>query len=206
MDRKQFILMAFANTNAAPEKFRGQLAYLNLKADFLEAEGLLDPPRAKGEKKPRQSVDYLARLLEPQQNAFLAFWKAYNAVPKPHKSGGRNEAAMRWGEILPDTVLARRIIDAAKDDARRWSENPSQGTRKFAQGWLTERRWEDYDPAQEQAQPGTPGDAEYRKALADLRHWEGLARARPYDRGLEQQVEAARAKVQALKPGAPHEP
>jgi hypothetical protein len=200
MDRKQFILMAFASTRPAPDSFGKELAYLHTKADFLEQEGILDPPKAKGEKKPRKSVDYLARLEDWQRALFLQFWRYYNAVPKEYRSGGRNEAAMRWGDILPDEVLGRRIMEAARADAKRWTEAPTQGaTRKFAQGWLSERRWEDYEPPPAQAPNGAPDDAEHRKALADLKHWEGLARLKPLDRNLEQQVEAARAKVRELQ-------
>jgi len=75
--------------------------------------------------------------------AFNEFWKAF-AYKK-----GRAEAADAWLSIPNLTrYQAGRIIDAAAKEAKSRRELIARGqTPKWAQGWITARRWEDWEDA-----------------------------------------------------------
>lgn len=82
---------------------------------------------------------------------FLDFWTAFNLKK------GKAEAADIWLEIssLHDT-LAGEIIKAAKVEALRRPELIEKGhSPKWAQGWLSGRRWEDEhgSPGQKESKP-----------------------------------------------------
>jgi hypothetical protein len=91
------------------------------------------------ESKPQELKDYYELLTAYQRTAFDQFWEAFQ-----YKKG-RNEAAMRWwqmGELTHEQY--HLIIEAAKQEAK---QSIAVGqTRKWAQGWLTERRYEDFKP------------------------------------------------------------
>ena len=99
---------------------------------------------------PREIGHWYGELArDPQQRAgFDAFWTAYQ-----HKQG-RDGAAMRWCQLRPDPALAQTIITAARLDAQK--ERPKDAVRKMAQGWLAERRWEDYDTRPSEQRPAAP--------------------------------------------------
>lgn len=89
--------------------------------------------------KPLESHDYYQELSESQRAVFDKFWIAFK-----HKQG-RNGAAMRWmqlGEL--DAEQYKLIIEAAKQEALK-PRNKDQ-VRQMAQGWLFERRYEDFLP------------------------------------------------------------
>jgi hypothetical protein len=93
-------------------------------------------PEATG---PREAQAWYPKLQGQSKQQFEAFWSAFR-----HKHG-RDGAAMRWyqlGDLSEEQ--AREIIDAAAAEARRQLQ-PGE-VRKMAQGWLQERRWEDYQP------------------------------------------------------------
>jgi hypothetical protein len=200
MDKRRFILTGFVLARPTREKFADCLAWLEDAWQFLGTAGYVPKDAAP---KPRKSVDYVAALDESQRSVFLDFWTRYNAVPKAHRSGGRNEAAMRWGEIDPDPVRAAQIMAAATADAERWRTGPPAGvTRIYAQGWLTARRWEDHEPAPSSpAATGPTISAAEREALATLRHWQGLAASRPNDPNLAQQVADAETRLERIREG-----
>jgi hypothetical protein len=205
MDKRQFIIMAFAKARPSPAKFRDELDYARAKADFLVQEGLLNPDKVKGEKQPRKSVDYLARLEPDSRAAFLAWWKEYNRVPAQYKAGDRNEAACAWGQLNPDEALAQHMIEAAKADAAVWRDSAPAGARRmWGQGWINNRRFDAYEPPASASTSDVPAHQEaHRRALADVRHWERLANTRPNDPVLQKELAAARehlATVQRLMP------
>ena len=71
--------------------------------------------------------------------SFSDFWNAFDFKK------GKAEAADAWMEIksLDDSMVAK-ILDAAKAEAKRRPEIVLKGhSPKWAQGWLTGRRWED---------------------------------------------------------------
>jgi hypothetical protein len=70
---------------------------------------------------------------------FERFWKAFGL------KSGRKEAFVAWQKVIKNTD-PELIIDAA-DRHRRWfEEHPDPPKRKYAQGWLNGRRWEDVLP------------------------------------------------------------
>ena len=90
-----------------------------------------------------------------RMDAFEKFWDAY-----AHKFG-RGGAEKAWAAIPNlDAGLVERICDAARKEAARRPAWVAKGmTPKMAQGWLSERRWEDdySQPAQTPAYRGQQG-------------------------------------------------
>jgi hypothetical protein len=86
---------------------------------------------------PEESQDYYQALSKRQQIAFDKFWTAFKFKK------GRNGAAMRWqqlGELSEEQYSV--IIEAAKKEALQ--PLAYDQTRKMAQGWLQERRYDDF--------------------------------------------------------------
>lgn len=110
-----------------------------------------------GDAKPgkrRESIDHYSQLTEYQKEWFDRFWSAFNL--KMDKQG----ACISWiklGEL--DKSEYQKIIDAAKAEALR--PRRKEETRIYAQGWLSQRRFDDYD------QPATvvSGEKEERTKL-----------------------------------------
>ena len=93
---------------------------------------------------PRPAKNHYGALSEYQREWFNRFWDAF-----AYKHG-KDRAALAWGklgELTKDEY--RRIVEAARDEALR---PRGQGeTRKMAEGWLSERRFEDRVVARRQA-------------------------------------------------------
>jgi hypothetical protein len=135
MTKKQFIQQIIIR--ALPE-------INNLPATIQYAEQLWGNMNKQGYgedkvSKPRESQDYYKKLSEHQRTAFDKFWTAFN-----YKKD-RNGAAMRWlqmGDLSHDEY--QFIIDAAKQESLK--PLPHGQVRKMAQGWLFDRRYEDFTP------------------------------------------------------------
>lgn len=135
MTKKQFIQQIIIR--ALPE-------IQNLPATIQYAEQLWDRMSHYGygadkENRPRESQDYYKKLSDHQRLTFDQFWAAFK-----YKKD-RNGAAMRWlqmGEL--DAAQYQQIIEAAKQEALK--ALPHGQVRKMAQGWLFERRYEDFVP------------------------------------------------------------
>ncbi|MDE7241604.1 helix-turn-helix domain-containing protein [Desulfovibrio sp.] len=83
------------------------------------------------------------KLAGKRLTTFEAFWADFGLKK------GKAEAADAWLDIpeLTDRLVAR-ICDAARQEAQARREIEARGgTPKWAQGWLTARRWEDYEPS-----------------------------------------------------------
>lgn len=143
MTKKQFIQQIIIR--ALPE-------INNLSATIQYAEQLWERMNCYGygadkAPEPQKNQNYYQQLSEKQRVAFDKFWDAFKLKQ------GRNGAAMRWlqlGELSSEQY--KQIIEAAKQEAQR---PIAQGlTRKMAQGWLFERRYEDFspDPAKQKKQ------------------------------------------------------
>lgn len=81
------------------------------------------------------------KLTGKRLETFKEFWKAF-AYPK-----GKAEAADAWMDIpsLTDS-LVKTIVKKATEEAEARQETVANGkTPKWAQGWLTGKRWEDED-------------------------------------------------------------
>lgn len=79
---------------------------------------------------------HYAALNAQQKEWFDKFWTAFKYT------SGKEGAAMRWNQIYPDEQLAHKIIKAAGKEA---GKDHGTTTRKMAQGWLNEGRYNDYD-------------------------------------------------------------
>ena len=135
MTKKQFIQQIIIR--ALPE-------INNLSATIQYAEQLWESMNYYGfgadkVPEPRGNQNYYQQLSEKQRVAFDKFWDAFKLKQ------GRDGAAMRWlqlGELTSEQY--KQIIEAAKQEAQR---PLAQGqSRKFAQGWLMDRRYEDFSP------------------------------------------------------------
>lgn len=88
---------------------------------------------------PQKNQNYYLQLSENQRIAFDKFWDAFKLKQ------GRNGAAMRWlqlGELSSEQY--KQIIEAARQEAQRPLAHGQ--TRIWAQGWLMDRRYEDFTP------------------------------------------------------------
>ena len=75
---------------------------------------------------------------DDELKAFDTFWDAFN-----YKKG-KGGALKSWNKIKFTQSLLHKIIDGAKAEAKnRPVLIEKGGTPKMAQGWLTEKRWED---------------------------------------------------------------
>ena len=140
MDKRTFIqhaVLAWVPRIAAPDvtaRTKRAIARAEQSWMALSAAGY----GAKQPHQPRESENWYARLDERQQRGFDRFWNAF-----AHKHG-RHGAAMRWSQLNPDDELTAWILHAAAQEAKQ--PIPHGQTRKMAQGWLNDRRWEDYPP------------------------------------------------------------
>lgn len=95
------------------------------------------------------------KLAGKRLESFNRFWDAFNLKQ------GKADAADAWLDI--DTLtnsIVEKIITAAKIEAERRQDLINRGqTPKWAQGWITARRWED-EAYQTQTQPDTQIDVE----------------------------------------------
>lgn len=111
----------------------------------------------------RESTDHYAALSAEQRAAFDRFWLAWR--PRVGQTGGKQRAARRWRDLDPSAQLAAVITAAAAADAARPREQGEK--RKWAEGWLTERRWEDQEPGAIAA-PQSPGASRARQLAQEL--------------------------------------
>lgn len=76
---------------------------------------------------------YLSQMTDEQRVGFDWFWAAFN-----YKKG-REQAAKEWLKLPPN--LYQQVIAAAKREAA--VKLPAGQVRKMAQGWLSDKRYED---------------------------------------------------------------
>lgn len=135
MSKKQFVQQIIIRALPEINNLAATIAYAEQLWDNMNHYGYGEDKLSK----LRESQDYYKKLSENQKRAFDKFWTAFN-----HKKD-RNGAAMRWlqmGELTHEQY--QFIIDAAKQEALK--PLPYGQVRKMAQGWLFERRYEDYVP------------------------------------------------------------
>jgi hypothetical protein len=129
---------------------------------------------------PRDRKPWYDQLSPGDRAFFDRFWRAYGLKV------GKQDAAGAWLAISPTSTQAEQIIAAAAQDARGAVDGGAKrrdGTaRKYAQGWLTSRRWEDA--------PAPTGPAVDRKSVAPGAQRPDGQAERIYRRnGLRQQIE-----------------
>jgi len=141
--------------------------------------------------KTRSTVDHRAALSPEQAADFDRFYQVYGVLK------GKQRAAARWAELAADAALRQRIIKAAAQDAA--TPRPADAVRKYPEGWLSERRWEDQplsgEPAS--ADPAAARAAEVRELLAERRTVAALYQAHP-DPALGVQLAGLDASLAAL--------
>jgi len=77
---------------------------------------------------------------------FERFWDAFDYRK------GKAEAAGVWHQLNPDPELTEKIIQSAEREAQERPRLIANKRPKWAQGWLTSRRWED-EPTEIQPEP-----------------------------------------------------
>lgn len=146
---------------------------INLNTASGDAELSPSPPasaiqvKAKSKKRsPPGEPHYQAKsgryLTGKRLTSFEAFWDAFDFRK------GKAEAADAWLDIpeLTDS-LVETICNAARQEATNRGQLESKGhTPKWAQGWLSGRRWEDYETAR--AKPPLDWKATYSVIPRDL--------------------------------------
>lgn len=86
---------------------------------------------------PTENINHYKALSDNQRQWFDSFWKAFDY------KHDRNGAAMRFGQLGElDESEYKTIVAAAKKEAKRTL--PSGQSRKMAQGWLADMRYNDY--------------------------------------------------------------
>ncbi|MFP4596506.1 hypothetical protein [Ralstonia sp.] len=138
---------------------------------------------------PRDITDWYATLSAEQRALFDRFWSNSSFAYKR----GRNGAAMRWAQLNPDATTAEHIIHAAGLEAEARKRLPRDQTPIMAQGWLAERRWEDYAPpqAQQREQAHDANRAERRRLRAEISHLDRLLSHQENEQLREQRDELA---------------
>ncbi len=188
MSKKRFVQAVMARSLPSPDKRGAALAYAEALWHWLTAQGYgdnVDSPAGRDSKNWHQALEPTARRF------FDVFWEAFG-----HKQG-KQKAAQRWAQlgVLTDAQY-QAIIAAATKEARR-ERDPGQ-VRKMAEGWLFERRWEDFEPAK------TAVKAEKNHVLSRLlAELEGLKRLyqQSGDPALQPQVDKLERAVQAAREG-----
>lgn len=144
---------------------------------------------APSKESPRETKDWYAELVPEQRPRFDAFWSAFAL------KSGRNGAAMRWAQIDPSPELAETITKAAAKDAAH-QRDPGE-KRKWAQGWLAERRWEDTATDPTRAAVDTRA-AEIRHMISDLAALKRMHAKAP-SQTLQEQIARAESRIQSMR-------
>jgi hypothetical protein len=120
-------------------------------SQHLDGDVLLDAASGAGNPAPSPAGDspeapsYFSKrkrkLIDWKLRTFREFWSAFNCKK------GKAEAADAWLDISGLSLeLAGRITEAArKEAAARPALLAKGGAPKWAQGWLSGRRWEDWE-------------------------------------------------------------
>ena len=154
MDKRTFIQQVVIHYRCKPDDVGRAVEYGEALWDAISRAGYGD------QKQPEHKTtrDYYAELLPDQKECFDRFWQAFQYRK------GKQRAAMRWGVINPEADLTRLIVHGAEWEARNRSD---KGTPKMAEGWLSERRWEDAPPPKSEAT--TPAN-KHAGLVAELHH------------------------------------
>jgi hypothetical protein len=136
MSKKRFIHQVIIRSLPRVEKMPEAIAYAEQLWEALSRHGY-----GADKQQPRDNKDWFLELNDRQKKWFNGFWQAFNY------KHGRNGAAMRWYQLgdMSDGEY-QQIIDAARCEAQK--QLPPGQARKMAQGWLAEKRWQDYQPVE----------------------------------------------------------
>lgn len=176
MTKAHFIQQFIIRTCPGKDKIRPAIAH----GEWLWAELTKAGYGDKAPTQPRElKEDYYSQLTGLQKTCFDKFWAAFN-----YKTG-KQRAALRWGQMGElDVSGYKKIIAAAEKEALRDFKGQA---RKHAEGWLSERRWQDFDQA-----PGKTDQREYLKLTSELNGLKQL-----YQSGPNESLMASIAKKEA---------
>lgn len=141
---------------------------------------------------PRDAINYYQALSQQQKIWFDKFWHAFNY------KHDRNGAAMRFSQLGELTELEyKTIVDAAKKEAHRTL--PHGQSRKMAQGWLADMRYQDYQPTNSNVSGNNQAQQRYNLLTADL---DGVKRLYSYKQTpeLAQQISKLEQQLKELTP------
>jgi hypothetical protein len=163
MNKAQFIQHIIIRTCPGHDKIQPAIAHGEWLWDELTQAGYGDKAPAQ----PRElKDDYYSQLTGPQKIGFDKFWSAFN-----YKTG-KQRAALRWGQLGElDVNGYKKIIAAAEKEALRDFKGQA---RKHAEGWLSERRWQDTEQ-----EPGKTDQREYQKLTSELNGLKQLYQSSP---------------------------
>lgn len=183
MTKAHFIQQIIIRTCPGVDKIQPAIAHGEWLWEELTKAGYGDKAPAQ----PREiKADYYSQLTGLQKTCFDKFWAAFN-----YKTG-KQRAALRWlqlGEL--DSNGYQKIIAAAQKEAQRDFKDQA---RKHAEGWLSERRWQDFDQA--------PGQADQREQLKLISELNGLKQlyASSKSESLQASITQKEAQLRALRP------
>lgn len=182
MNKAQFIQHLIIRACPSADKIQPAIAHGEWLWEALTQAGYGD----KAPIQPRElKDDYYSQLNSRQKAAFDKFWQTYN-----HKIG-KQRAALRWqqlGELSADDY--QKIIAAAAKEAQRDFKGQA---RKHAEGWLSERRWQDIEQA-----PGKTDQRAYLTLMSELNGLKQLYQSRPND-SLRDAITKKEAELNALR-------
>lgn len=135
MSKKRFVQSVVIRSLPALDKLPDCLKYAEQLWEAMSQRGY---GADKAQENARENKDWHASLDQRQLLWFNRFWITFN-----YKKG-RNEASKSWVELGEQSDAEyKRIVEAAEKESQR----PLDGqVRKMAQGWLSERRYLDYEP------------------------------------------------------------
>ncbi|TAN71590.1 MAG: hypothetical protein EPN17_00870 [Methylobacter sp.] len=186
MNKAQFIQQIVIRTCPGLDKLPAAIAHGEQLWQGLTKAGY-------GDKKPAEprdiKDDYYSLLSDRQKSWFDKFWAAFNLKT------GKQRAALRWQQLgeLSDSQY-QTIVTAAKKEAER---DHGGATRKYAEGWLSDRRWTDYTPTQ--TVQNQQQDNEINKLLADLNGIKRLYQ-QSQDEALLPQIKKLEHAIKARRP------
>ena len=132
MSKTRFVQSVIIRSLPRLERVEAGVRYAEQVYDELTRLGYGAPKQAKA----REARNHYAELTQHQRDYFDQFWTAF-----AYKAG-RNRAALAWAKLGELSAADyRQIIEAARAEALR-PRKPTD-SRKMAEGWLTERRFED---------------------------------------------------------------
>ena len=145
--------------------------------------------REEKELSPKES--WYGSMPDDLRQQFDRFWRTYGV------KRDREGAAKAWRQIpdMSDT-LAETVIRAA-EMAKADAEANQETNRKYPQGWLSGRRWEDYDTTQARTAPQNQARRELQDARAELNQLTELNR----NGELDGQIEQLRERIRGLESG-----
>ena len=190
MNRKSFIQQCMAAS--FPDLMDGSLSYEKaLKGSERLWERMTGDGLGADQKTPlRERESDYDTMPDGLREGFDKFWRAYGL--KKDKEG----AARAWRQIKGmDDSLMTKIIEAAGRAHREAQQH--DGPRKYPQGWLTDRRWMDYESATEATVEQDSRKMELNTLTAELR----ALQAFPPSESIDEQIAKVRDKMDAIRRG-----